>query len=466
MKMRKRTMMHRATIVRAALAMVLLALFAGNAWGEDSCDKWDCGNSTPEECLQKAKDEVKKAQAKPIAKETGNKINELDEKQKKDAKIYFDEAMTLQPEVDGLLKDVGSGKPEDVKAKALVLGQKACKTALAQGKFWSLLTPKLREEAQTAAKPEVPTASEKQTFCDASCVSPGAFCIDVSNGQPFCDDKDVKGSYALPRKLREGQVWIVRVVGREGATDKFDLTVGEIKSPDSLFRDGGPQSRGGDAGTPPPPLKVLKEITYTVPSSADVTSVQVVFTSKDHAGASKPYEVAVDHGKYYLDIGLLVPMVPWGKREIVQTTVPGSGGEKRLSLREDYQVSAAVALNIYPLGRRRGLWSAFQQPSWCATLSDLFGLQVGFDIDFKNAFQRIYAGVVVTPIAGLSGSFGVALLQGEFFPPGYGEGTIVPKGETFEANKIYMARPYIGITLSTDILTALSTASTTLKSKF
>lgn len=469
-------------VVGALLGVSLGVLLATGAHAEP-CPAVDCKGLSPAVCLEKHK-ELNKAQLSESMK-----VDSLPMSAAVLSSDGLSTAMDMETavkagqrrvaELEANAASLAQTKPDEARSAAGQSTVAACDTAVKFKALKELIekapgarklpvdppkTEKKEDDPQVTPAEPGPASSDKKTFCLEKCQSPSSFCIDVDSGRPFCDGVEVTDkSFDEPRSLREGQTWTVRVVGLPGSGAEIELKIGEIKTTDRLTREGSKKERAGIVTVPGP--EVLKEIAYTVPSTLDVAAVEVLFSRKGEKAVSERYEVPVAHGKYYVDIGVLIPIVPDGRREIVQTLIPGTGGERRLSVREDWQVEAAVALNVFPCGRRRALWSAFQQISG-DTLCDLFGLQVGVDLDFKNAFQRIYAGVTLEPVAGLGAGFGVAIVRGQFLPPGYADGMVIPRGETFTPQTEYMVRPYIGITLSTDILTSLSTTGSAIKSKF
>ncbi len=465
--------------VGALLGAGLGALLATGAHAEP-CPAVDCKGLFPAVCLEKHKElnrtQLSDSMAVDSLPMSATTLSSDDLIKALALKTAVKAGQKEVADLEANAASLAQAKPDEAQSAAAQSTVAACDTAVkfkalqaliaaAPGPPKPALDPPKKEDAPEETPVESGSASpDKKTFCLEKCQSPSSFCIDVETGRPFCDGVEVTDkSFDEPDRLREGQTWTIRVVGVPGGGAEIELKIGEIKTTDRLTRDGLKKEKAGIATVPGP--EVLKEIAYTVPSTPDVAAVEVLFSRKGEKTVSERYEVPVAHGKYYVDIGVLIPIVPDGRREIVQTLIPGTGGERRLSVREDWQVEAAVALNVFPCGRRRALWSAFQQISG-DTVCDLFGLQVGVDLDFKNAFQRIYAGVTLEPVAGLGAGFGVAIVRGQFLPPGYADGMVIPRGETFTPQTEYMVRPYIGITLSTDILTSLSTTGSAIKSKF
>jgi hypothetical protein len=142
---------------------------------------------------------------------------------------------------------------------------------------------------------------------------------------------------------------------------------------------------------------------------------------------------------------------------VAATTVPGTGGEKRPTVNSDTAVTPALALNVFPWGRRNGCVSVGCGDEFRA--GDLFGFQFAVDLDLKHAFDRFYGGLVLEPVSGFSLSLGVAAVKGEFVPQNYAAGMVVPSGETFTPDTKYTPRPYFGLTLTNEVLTTITGAA-------
>lgn len=306
-------------------------------------------------------------------------------------------------------------------------------------------------------------SAELEGICKKSCVSPGAFCIEAATGMPLCNNTAGNQTYNLPSKLAPGdklavQVWGIDGVDTEGTAS---LSSTERISRDSVLAPSGAGKLGATTALTAMELRFVKlvEKEIAVSTSANVQSVVIAYrwTPK---GASAPtsshdYEITVDHGRYYLELGILVPFVINGTRTVTQSPVPGTGGEKRIRLNEDSAVTPALALNVFPGGRRNGRVTAFEPyRAW-----DLFGVQLGVDLNLKQPFERVYLGLVLEPIAGISLDAGLAMVKGDVIPQEYAEGMLVPSGDAFTPDRRYFPRPYFGLTLTNEILTALTGAA-------
>ncbi|WP_437726097.1 hypothetical protein [Sorangium sp. So ce861] len=300
-----------------------------------------------------------------------------------------------------------------------------------------------------------PLQAQRQKICASSCKAPGAFCIDAGSGEPLCDGltPDV---YSLVGSLSPGDKLIVRVFGEEALKGKLKLSVSFIRSPDRRF---------DDKKLPRDPAKVepLAEQTAEVPEDTSITSLKIRYElagDGPESAIDESYAVPIDQGQYYLEFGALFPLVLDGSRRVVQTTVPGAGGERRLSVQEDWSVNPSLVLNVFPGGRRRGVISSFQDMRLAATLGDLLGVQAGVDLDLGEPFDRIFLGGVIAPVAGLSFNAGVAFVQQEYLPAGHAEDMIVPVGESVSPVRRYAPRFYFGATLTLDIVNTATTATT------
>ncbi|WP_437498560.1 hypothetical protein [Sorangium sp. So ce1099] len=304
------------------------------------------------------------------------------------------------------------------------------------------------------------TAEGKETLeiCAKQCLSPGAFCIDARSGLPFCEGQR-GATYDLPDALRPGERIAVRVIGKEAEDEgKVKLALNFAASPESLFK---PPPPAAALAKGPGALTVVEEQIVQVPDDSTIAFLRIVFTRTDgKLTAPVEYRALVDHGQYYLEVGILLPIVVDGSRRVVTTPIPSTGGERMYSIAEDWSVNPSIVLNVFPGGRRRGFVSSYQGCLWCAGFwGDFLGLQAGVDLDFGEPFDRIFMGVVLQPVAGLSINSGLALVEQEFLPPGYAVGMPVTSGETVTPQPHYRPRFYFGATLTLDIVNTVATGT-------
>ena len=315
------------------------------------------------------------------------------------------------------------------------------------------------------------TAVEKS--CELSCSGDNTFCIEATTGEPFCKKKNALTIPGLPKQVEGGTTFTVRVMGLTDTGGTYSIGVASSFLHDSLFAPATAPSgaapniekingQGELALDPNEPKfgQLGDEKTMSIPSDSKLLLVKIVYAwtpdiKDERAPRKKQYVIELDHGKYYLEVGLLMPVVFGGSRTVTPTLVPGTGGQQRLTVSNDTVVSPALALNVFPGGRRNGRVSAFGP----YRAGDLVGFQFALDLDLKHAFDRFYLGLVLEPIAGFSVNPGMAMVKGQFLPDGHAAGMLVPSGETFTPHSKYMPRPYLGLTITNEILTTITGAA-------
>jgi hypothetical protein len=166
----------------------------------------------------------------------------------------------------------------------------------------------------------------------------------------------------------------------------------------------------------------------------------------------KHYEVIIDNGKYYVEPSLLVPFVYRGNR-MVELTPTVSGTELRIGIEQDWHITGALMLNVFPFGRQKGQITSFRNCRYRSCIDNWLGAQFGASLD--PFFQEWYLGVLFEPISGLGVGFGGALLKGEFLAPGRAEGMLLPSASAAVTHSDYMVRAYFGLSFTLDIFETL-----------
>lgn len=163
--------------------------------------------------------------------------------------------------------------------------------------------------------------------------------------------------------------------------------------------------------------------------------------------------VNVSHGRYYYDVGALTAFVPLGQRTIVTPQRPGLAGDQMIALNEQASQLTAIALNLYPFGHRRETYSFLQrmEPGCLGWAKDLVGFQVAFNPNLNAATSTLFAGLLLEPVAGLSLSGGVAVLQGDFLQTGYSVGMSAPSNRSDYVVQKLMLRGYFGFTIGFEL---------------
>ncbi|HKQ71840.1 MAG TPA: hypothetical protein VJT73_20995, partial [Polyangiaceae bacterium] len=172
----------------------------------------------------------------------------------------------------------------------------------------------------------------------------------------------------------------------------------------------------------------------------------------------KHYDLSIDNGRYYVEPALLVPFVYHGVRTI-DLAPTASGTERALGLRQDWLVTAAAMINVFPLGRQKGQLSSFRECRTRYCMENWLGVQFGTGLNAP--LEDWYLGLVFEPISGLTLNAGGAMMKGEFLARGRAFGQLLPSSTAAFKHSDYMLRPYFGISFTLDILETLDRGTST-----
>lgn len=333
------------------------------------------------------------------------------------------------------------------------------------------------------------TPEPAEVYVREGCARASVLCLDA-DGRPIADD-------AMPARVTAGAGVQVKVLGcanvYKDASYKIDSEA--ETTPERLFKETSSTEATDDQTESlrkeldkcdsADKVTVLKSERVTVASAPNTRLFRIIVTRQEGADAAarlrvETYESRVDLGRYYLDVGVMIPVVLGGDRKVVveDTDQPGI---KRLSVREDLQVVPALMLHVFPGGRDLGALSSFKvghgcadpAPAWRRCRSDrhrrraanALGLQLGIELDFKN-FNRLFFGGLFEPVAGLSFNAGVALTRLEYIRGGHFSGALIPAptGTNSDGSadlrqyvdRYWAPRFYLGVTLSFDIVRTLN----------
>lgn len=317
-----------------------------------------------------------------------------------------------------------------------------------------------------------------------SCGREEVLCLD-DRGRGYAGD-------SLAAQLPAGLPLTVKVLGCASDNKDFDFTLTDsaVRSPDSLFREPGTDASLRGGGAPKSTcekaadIQVLKPGQFIVSTDTAVQRFTITFSRVKKASGDTPSAVeaveshaaAVVHGRYYLDVGVLIPVVVNGEREVVADDTE-QANVKRLRVRNDVDVFPALMLHVFPGGRDRAALSSFARGPTCGPgrldlqgcradrhrrrAANSLGLQAGIELDFKK-FSRFYFGGLFEPVTGFSINLGVALTRLQYIRGGYHEGALVPTTNIVHSDgspdlsryieQRWAPRFYLGITLSIDIL--------------
>ena len=168
------------------------------------------------------------------------------------------------------------------------------------------------------------------------------------------------------------------------------------------------------------------------------------------------YAVWIDSGQYHLEASVLVPFVYRGRRIATLTPTP-SGTELQVGLNQDWHVTAAIMVDLFPFGRQKGQVSSFQHCRSGSCAENWLGIQFGTGL--SSIFQEWFLGLLFEPVSGLALAAGGALLKGDFLGQGLAEGMLLPSAAEFSAKSDYMIRPYFGVAVTSDIFQTLDRSS-------
>jgi len=187
-------------------------------------------------------------------------------------------------------------------------------------------------------------------------------------------------------------------------------------------------------------------------SAVIVAALSFARPARADAPPDKATEATVDYGRYYLELSVLVPAVYKGERTARLSPALGSS-ELRADIDEDWHFTGALMIDFFPLGRPRGQLSSFQNCRERSCISNWLGVQFG--TGFDNLGRDWYLGLVIEPVSGIALGLGAAFRKGDFLGPGLSEGMLLPSRDQWVVSSEYMARPYLGIAVTTDIVHAV-----------
>ncbi|HEX5655635.1 MAG TPA: hypothetical protein VFX59_00500 [Polyangiales bacterium] len=176
------------------------------------------------------------------------------------------------------------------------------------------------------------------------------------------------------------------------------------------------------------------------------------------AQATRTYEIEIDNGRYYVDFGIMAPVVFGGDRSFYERVDLGTG-ERRIAVDKDVRFSAAAMIEFFPFGgRARNRYWFYEGPNR-RSFSSLVGFQLGTSI--AQPAKEFYVGLSLEPIAGLSVGVGVAAIKGKDFPKGIDDRDYIPRGDSVQLRERYLAHPYLGFTVSAELLKTLASVRAT-----
>ncbi|MEZ4437157.1 MAG: hypothetical protein R3F65_32585 [bacterium] len=161
--------------------------------------------------------------------------------------------------------------------------------------------------------------------------------------------------------------------------------------------------------------------------------------------------IEVDHGEYFFDIGVLVPIAWDASRTLVRRRIEVDGAPRdTLELVTDHDITPAIVITAYPAGRPVGRVSTVGDG---AGVARAFGLQAGLDLLLDEPLDRIYLGAVFEPVAGFGLSLGCAFIRRDGRPAGLDADATVDPADAVTPSRTYAPSFYFGVSLSTELVT-------------
>ncbi|MEX1366088.1 MAG: hypothetical protein AB1Z98_23385 [Nannocystaceae bacterium] len=364
-----------------------------------------------------------------------------------------------------------------------------------QRKQLDLLITKLRYDYGSKQELAFETSDDGAKISQRlGCTNATTLCV-RGDGSPFAND-------ALGPWVDGGDAIAVRVVGCKETYGKatFEVTANAIARNERLFRELYPQAvekSGGprayretksllDFCKTPNDMVTIHQGAVEVTDDPTKDGLRITVTRKatqDGAipEASNAHTTRIEHGRYFLDVGVMVPLVFGGDQTVVAVPLEQTPTSFALTERTNLLVSPAVVLNVFPGGRERGKIGSFTgyacprthkkkkkksyvlraEPS-CRQHRDRrrtansLGLQIGVDVDLSK-FDRMFFGPMFEPVSGLTLGAGVAAVKVERLTEGTSAGRIVdPEQRSTFTRSRFTARPYVSVTFSLDIIRNLA----------
>jgi hypothetical protein len=242
--------------------------------------------------------------------------------------------------------------------------------------------------------------------------------------------------------------------------------------------------------TPAPGQDLVASLSFTPPTGTQYASQfpahYKATTSAKALDKSNDLTFNVGSSGYHFSAGILLPIVFNGSRTVTSVRLPNTT-QSTLQVQQGMQaVPVALAFEYFPWGIQGGPSQASSfttpDPDSCTKSSRAYApVECPFAWFYKrviqtigveaattigaNPFQEYFIGGSIEPVRGASLNVGAAFVQGQFLPPNYTSGVLAPTANApYSVYTQYMVQPYIGLTLSPEVLAfvvdALKTAQT------
>lgn len=173
-------------------------------------------------------------------------------------------------------------------------------------------------------------------------------------------------------------------------------------------------------------------------------------------GADSEVEIPVERGYSYYSVAFLVAATFKADRHVLRD----------LGTTSDHAVDPGLALNVFPFGRQQGVIGYLRKCTWRRfgrCLANTVGFQIGTDLDLTNPTDKLYVGAVFEPVAGLAIVGGVSLRKVAVVPPAGALPALEAMDGSSPTDSRYVARGYVGVTITLDLLDTISSTGTKIK---
>jgi hypothetical protein len=278
-----------------------------------------------------------------------------------------------------------------------------------------------------------------------------------------CLDRDgnLRAGDGWPSRVQVGDKLSVLVFTTQGNVTgdraAMSVTFQGRKSLEQLFNPTPLAAAAAPPAAPPPdPAVVLSYVSD--PVGDDVVDFAITFSHPPLTGSppvSWTQVIPVDLGYSYYSVALLVAVTFKGDRRTLRD----------LSTVSDHAVDPALALTVFPGGRQRGILGYTRRTvdGRARWLANNVGLQIGTDLDFTSPTDKLYAGLVFEPVAGLAVAGGLTLRKVAVVPPAGSLPALEAMDGSAPSDQRYVVRGYIGVTMTLDLLKTISSLGASIR---
>lgn len=166
----------------------------------------------------------------------------------------------------------------------------------------------------------------------------------------------------------------------------------------------------------------------------------------------------IDHGRYYLDFGVGLALVPQGKQTIAAVPYRGDSNDLRLSTETSTPTTPIFAAFVYPFGHLRDGQAPWQDRG--SFWRDLIVLEVATELSRENLLRSIYLGAGIEPVSGLNIVAGGAFVPVTVYRAGAQDGLLVQNASAVDTltRQTNVVRFFVAISASTEIFNSAKTA--------